>query len=267
MTKILPKRKHAPRSHTKTILLVLGALCMVALIYFFRAPLSSVLHSVMTPVYTLGRSLSASVESSFDLFSSKEYLIGETHRLSSSLEEARLVALDRNLLYEENLALKERLDRLGDPYAILATVVLKPPFTPYDTLLIDVGERDGVSEGDKVAAIGTVLVGYVREVYTNSARVVLFSTPGEKHEGYLEGIEVPITIEGQGGGSMRARVPYGIEVAAGTVIAIPSISGGTVGVIEHLMFTEGDAYTEVYLRLPVNPFSLTHVDVWRKRTR
>src|SRR3989344_7842889 len=83
---------------------------------------------------------------------------------------------DRDALYQENLDLKARLGRPGTaPVRILGAVLLRPPATPYDTLVIDAGKEEGAVVGDYVSAGGSGLVGTISEVYAHAARVRLFS--------------------------------------------------------------------------------------------
>jgi cell shape-determining protein MreC len=168
--------------------------------------------------------------------------------------------MDRNLLFKENAELKLRLGRGVEPTPLLSAVLMAPPGVPYDTLLIDVGSREGVKAGDLVAAGGNVYIGKVADAYNSTSRVVLFSSPEEKYQTLLKG-SIPLSIVGQGGGSMRGEVPAGTEVAVGDSVLLPSITteylAEVVSVLEH----EGESFKSVYLKLPVNPYNLRFVEV------
>jgi cell shape-determining protein MreC len=181
-----------------------------------------------------------------------------------------LAAADRDALYQENLELKSRLGRPGaTPVRILGAVLMRPPATPYDTLVIDAGASEGVAEGDYVSAGGTMLVGTVSEAYTHAARVKLFSAPGEQYDGVLQlsgplGGALPLTVEGQGGGSMRAQVPAGTAVFSGDTVLIPGIMGGFAARVSHAEQPEG-SFVTIYLQLPADPFALRFVEVWKQQ--
>jgi len=170
---------------------------------------------------------------------------------------------DREALYQENLDLKARLGRPGiAPARILGAVLLRPPATPYDTLVIDAGAEEGVALGDYVSAGGSALVGTVSEVYAHAARVQLFSAPGQKYNALLRG-SIPLNIEGQGGGSMVAQVPSGTAVSAGDTALVPGIAGGLAARVTQVDKTEA-SFVTIYFQLPANIFTLRFVEVWKQ---
>ena len=77
---------------------------------------------------------------------------------------------------------------------ILSAILAKPNQSPYDTLLIDAGSGQGIKTGDTVFALGDVPIGRVDVVYDNSAKVVLFSNPGEKTEAVISGKNTARTV-------------------------------------------------------------------------
>ncbi len=191
-------------------------------------------------------------------------------RYASGLATTTLEALvaDRDALYQENLDLKSRLGREVHVQRILAGVLLRPPATPYDTLIIDAGSQEGVAVDDRVAAAGTVLIGTVTQVYLHSAQVSLYSSPGQKYEGILtlqSGEALPITVVGQGGSSLSAQVPAGSKVVAGDQIVLPGVLGGLIGTVVGVQGGEGESFATVYLSLPINPADLRFVEVWKTR--
>jgi len=219
---------------------------------FWRTEVTGVLLRMTMPVLALRNSFTAS----------------ESNVLREELAAMRAQVADRDVLYAENLDLKNRLHRNILVHRTLAGVLLRPPVVPYDTLLVDVGANNGVQVGDKVAAGGTVLLGTVSEVYTTTARVRLLSAPGNTYEGLLwvKDKTIPLTVEGQGGGSMRAQIPAGTGVVAGAAIVLPGILGGYTGVVSHVEIKNGESFETVYFRLPVNPLELRYVEIWNENT-
>ncbi len=176
---------------------------------------------------------------------------------------------DRNALYSENLELKARLGRDARVTRILSGVLLRPPATPYDTLVIDAGEAEGVTLRDVVSAGGTTVIGTVSEVYAHAARVTLYSAPGEKYDSLLRlsaraGAVVSVVVEGQGGGSLRAQVPAGTEVSVGDEALLPGIMGGISARVSHIDRAEGESFITLYFNLPVDMFMLRFVEVWKQ---
>ncbi|HEY9583554.1 MAG TPA: hypothetical protein VJI66_01155, partial [Candidatus Paceibacterota bacterium] len=60
-------------------------------------------------------------------------------------------------LKKENMELKEMLGRNATSTVIVAYILKKPPFSAYDSFILDVGGEDGIVVGDKIYAVGDVL--------------------------------------------------------------------------------------------------------------
>ncbi len=235
---------------------VAGLLVLVVLIgaaALWRAPLSALVWRLLSPV------LSARFG-------------GDQSAFLQALASTTAALADRDVLYRENLDLKARLQRDGSVTRILGAVLLRPPATPYDTLVIDVGAAEGVATGDVVSAGGTAVIGIIGEVYTHAARVTLYSAPGEKYDALLRSSTlfgkggVPLALEGQGGGSLRTQVPAGTIVAVGDGALLPGIAGGLVARVSHIERGEGESFITLYFSLPVNIFTLRFVEVWKQPT-
>lgn len=224
---------------------VLLCVILIGLAVYFRQPASSLLWRIVAPVVRLREAWGSS----------------EAVRLREQLASTSAALADRNALYAENIELKERLGRT-DSLAprVLAAVLQRPPWTPYDTLLIDAGQAQGVVAGALVSAGGQDIIGRISEVYASSARVELFSAPGASYQATLNGT-LPIAVEGQGGGSMRAQVPAGTQVKVGDTVQFPGLAGGIVSLVSATDTKEGESFIIVYLHLPVNPADLRFVEV------
>lgn len=230
----------------------LGALLffVFSVVAVFREPAAGFFWRVASPV-----------------FSARDALWGgEAAHLRAELASAQALIADRNYLYQENLELKIRLQRNAEREVVLAGVVAHPPTTPYDTLIIDAGETEGIEVGNLVSAGGSLLIGEVEQVYPTTARVVLFSAPGWSHEAllYLRSNQTaPLTLEGQGAGAFIARVPVGTHASLGDAIVLPGVSGGFFAAVSAIEATEGEPFEILHLHVPVSPFALRYVEVWR----
>ncbi len=193
----------------------------------------------------------------------------ENARLRAALASSSAALSDRNFLYQENLDLKSRLGRAPTGKAnnrVLAGVLQSPPGVPYDTLLIDAGARQGIKKGDFVSAGGETLIGAISDAYDDTARVVLFSAPGETYQAIIssQGKGIPVSIHGQGAGSMTGEIPESAQVAVGDSVVFPGISGGFTGAVSFVRIKNGESFKTIYVRLPVDLFSLQYVEVWKK---
>lgn len=182
--------------------------------------------------------------------------------LEAALASTSAALADRDILYLENLELKARLGRDAGVVRVLGAVLLRPPATPYDTLVIDAGFVQSVAVGDVVSAGGTALIGTITHVYENTARVTLYSAPGAEHQALLRG-SIPMTLEGQGGGSLRAQLPAATEASVGDAALLPGIAGGWSATVAVLERGEGDSFVTLYFQVPADIWSLRFVEVWK----
>ena len=195
--------------------------------------------------------------------------VSNTQRLQDALASSVAMLADRDLLYQENLQLKMRLGRSAGMQTILAGVLMRPPATPYDTLMIDAGSQQGVVVDDLVSAGGTTLIGRVAQVYKTTARVILFSAPGQTYSALLSiqngALSVPVEVKGQGAGSLEAQVPAKTPVAVGDSVVFPGIVGGFSSIVSYVDTKDGESFKTLYMHLPVNPLALRYVEVWRQK--
>lgn len=224
---------------------VLAAVLLVGLVALFRQPASGLFWRIAAPVVRVRDSWGQ----------------GEAARLRAQLASSTAALADRDALYKENIDLKARLGRAdAPPKRTLAAVLQRPPWTPYDTLLVDAGQMQGVEVGALVSAGGQGLVGRVSEVYAATSRVELFSAPGVSYQALLNGA-VPVAVEGQGGGSLQALVPAGTQVAVGDAVSFPGLMGGIAARVSALEARPGESFIVIYMRLPANPADLRYVEV------
>lgn len=252
------RRKSGSPLHTAPFFVLLVVL--IGAVFLLRHQVGNVFWYVAEPILKTRILLGSGVSEFFGGFSSTMRLQEENRILREALASSSIALLDRNLLYKENVDLKSRMGRVADSNSLLASVLLHPPGAPYDTLIIDVGKGSGVTQGDLVSAGGLTLIGVVSDVYDTTARVVLFSAPGQVHEGMLAG-SIPVSVEGSGAGSMRAEVPVGTAISVGDAIVFPGIMGGLTAYVSGVDSPEGSSFTIVYTALPVNIFSLRFVEV------
>jgi cell shape-determining protein MreC len=221
---------------------------LVAFLFYFRAGAEGLLWGVLKPIVEWRN----------------YHMDTEAGLLRAKLAATEALVADRNYLYEENLELKKRLGREVSASVVIAGVLQGPPYTPYDTLVLDAGSLDGVAEGNIVSAGGTALIGKIYAVFAFTSRAVLFSSPGEKHEGFFVtgGASFPILAEGQGGGSMVAKIPSGISVRDGSSVVLPGIFGGITGKVSSVHNKGSESFSDVYFNLPASPESLRYVEIW-----
>jgi len=196
-----------------------------------------------------------------DIFVSKQALVAENIQLRNELASADIQLKDRQALQDENTSLKSILGRADNEHLILAAVLERPNQTPYDTLIIDGGKQAGIAIGSEVLSEDAVLIGSVSDVYADSARVTLFSTPGIKVQVLVGASHIKATAEGQGGGNFTIKLPRSATVAVGDTITAPDLRIKLFGSVSHIEVTPSDSFQTLYFNSPVNVNQLRFVSV------
>ena len=249
-------------SRSRVSYLAVLAFCVVLLVVggVWRERVSTLAWQVMGPV--IAHNPLAGVMGALHTSAS---LAHDNEQLRAALASTTAALADRDVLYQENLGLKARMGRDGSVRTLLAGVIVRPPTVPYDTLIVDAGRLQGVSNGALVYAGGTAVIGAVDVVYEHTARVVLFSSPGEIYQGMLMESTthpaLPVTVEGQGGGTLSTEVPIGNDVAPGDSILLPGVAGGYVAKVVALDGKKGESFITLYLRVPVSAQELRFVEI------
>jgi cell shape-determining protein MreC len=209
------------------------------------------------PFWAAGNSLTAIIHSGF--LSSRSSLMRENQELRDALLDARLQLLTLSAINKENAELKALLSRSAGENLLAASVLARPPFSPYDTFIIDVGSALGVRIGDLALAADHHLIGEVSEVGPNFAKVKLFSSPGSQVEIVIGDQGIETVAVGQGGGAFLTRLPKGVVVKVGDPVIFPSLHSRIYGFVESVEEAETDTFQNVYFRSPVNVAEINYI--------
>ncbi|MEK7089004.1 MAG: rod shape-determining protein MreC [Patescibacteria group bacterium] len=233
--------------------------------------LSYVSSIVFRPILILGNNIGGKLSNAGAYFYSKRSLLLENDDLKSKLNEQEARIANYNSILNENLKIKEILGRLPIGQAgknekanmVLASILSKPNQSPYDTLIIDIGAKSGILVGQRVFALGNVPIGRIAEVYASSAKVILFSNPGEITEVVISGRDTFMQIVGRGGGNFEMILPRDFVLEKGTEVVLPGITPYTVGIVQTIISDPRDSYQKALLVSPVNIQELKFVEVER----
>ncbi len=175
--------------------------------------------------------------------------------VTGNTDNALLIAFET-----ENDQLKELLGRGGNKQKFtIAAVLVRPPQTPYDSIVIDVGSTMGLSVGDIVYAEMDYAIGKVASVSGTHAVITLFSSSGQKEDVLVGSSTTAVLAEGRGGGNFYIKMPRNIVVKPGDPIVWPDIGTILLGVVSVVDSGNGEAYANVYFKSPVNIQSLRYV--------
>lgn len=246
---------------------------LLAILFFARAPIFDALSyssgEIFRPVLSAGRGIGSWGRGLSAYFLSKKFLLKENESLQNELAELDLRMANYDVLVQENESLKNILARApSDRRFILAAILAKPNQSPYDTLLLDIGEKDGVSSGSLVFARGYIPIGRIESVSPNTAKAVLFSSPGEKTQAVIpislllaERRDLFWELVGRGGGNFELLLPRDFILNKGDIATLPGLSNEAVAVTETILSDPRDPFKKALLKSPVNIQEIKFVQV------
>jgi cell shape-determining protein MreC len=196
------------------------------------------------------------------LFRTKASISNENHNLIEEISSLRTTMVDYQILKSDNDQLKEMLGRLTvrKDY-VLGNILTKPNHSPYDTVIVDIGSDNGIKEGDLVYAGGTIPVGRVDRIYNKTSLITLFTNPGQKTEGFIDGSNASVELIGRGGGNFEMIIPLELLADKGTIIYMPGNTSEVLAIVQEVISTPTDPFKKVILSSPVNVQNLKWVEV------
>jgi len=254
---------YLPRNRSKHP--YLGKILILIAIFIFGAVALTILDEtiirLISPLWTAENAFSQNLRNRVAFLQSQKNLVEENYALKErllSLEtQIESFSKDRN----ERDALLELLGRRQDSEGVLAAVLTRPPQTPYDVILIDVGSNASITSGSEVSLPEGPILGTVSEVFSKKAKVKLFSTSGEETNAILERGSVPVILVGRGGGNFKITLSRDITVEKGDRILSADVFSRLLAVVEDVSVNSTDSFKEILAKSPANLFSLRFVFV------
>jgi cell shape-determining protein MreC len=223
---------------------------------------------VLTPIWYGENFVARGVQNLFLFFHTKDSLIKENQSLKDKIASDQILLSSTQTLSDSQDNLLRTLGRNTSQKGITAAVLVHPPETPYDVLVIDVGASDGVSVGQAVAlsADSSTMVygpkiGVISEVFNKNSKVKLFSASGEKTSAVLERYSVPVVLLGRGGGNFELTLQREVEVEVGDKILSADISRVLVGVVKDVEVSATDSFKKVLVVSVANIYTTEFVTV------
>lgn len=235
------------------------------LLLFFRTPVARVSSpffvTIARPFLVVNSSARGWLTNGREFLSFKSSLIVENKFLKETLDLVSLEAYSREAIRSENEQLKAMFGRASARELLLARVLATPGRSPYDTLIIDVGLREGVASGMKVFIDGDFVIGTVSKVTNDSATVTLYSSYGNELPVTIGTSSISATAKGVGGGNFRISLPKGAPIVVGDLAHIPAIAPEYSGVVAAIDTPAGSSLQDIYFKVPFNVNELTWVYV------
>jgi cell shape-determining protein MreC len=236
------------------------ALFVVALA-FIRPPfLTSIFLTIARPLHLVRQDATGSAATVFDGFRSNTKLAEENARLVDELQKAQIKA---QLFDEMRKGIQENGIIATSSRGLTARVLASPPFSPYDTLVLDAGRDAGVSLSDAVSYDETVALGVIDTVVETTSRVKLFSSPGSEQSVRIGTHDFLVVAHGIGGGAFQMLVLKDEAVARGDGVYLPD--GRLLARVETVTPKESDAFSLVRAVVPFNLFELSEVFITPQR--
>lgn len=242
-------------------LIALVAISAFALLYApLRGAITQAVYSVAPGMWSIGGRADIAFGSFVNNFRNKDALVMENNLLNETVAIMETKVLDRNLLAEKVAKLEEALGRVRSDDRMVASVLVGPGRSPYDTLVIDVGTEQGVNIGNMVVYSGSGAIGEIVEVSSNSSKVKLYSFPGQEHSVIIGSRYLPVLAYGRGMGNFESKVPQDSPVAVGD--SVVSVKGnlifGKVSVVEE---KPAEPFKRIFFRVPFNITEIQTVEV------
>lgn len=250
-----------PDNRSSSRLLVLGSIFLCAVFavgvaWLRPAFLSQNLLEAVTPLMGMQESGTSALASVFSIFASKGSLTAENKSLKEEnvLLKARNEALEAAITsYRSQLRITPKTEQ-GRWISVIGT----PGLAPYDVLILEAGENDGITIGNTVS-FGNIPLGTISEVYERNSKVTLYSMPGEEVPVLLAGNDFLLSAQGQGGGMFKVLLPRTVTVRIGDSFILPSQESGVIGSAAHIIRDDVDAFQTILFSYPLNIHELRRV--------
>lgn len=256
------QRRGSPFLNQKRItLLAIFFVSLISVLYTpIRSRLTQALYSVAPSFFSIGSGLTNTGSSFTANFRDKQTLVYENAMLRAENGRMQAQVLDRNLLQERVMKLEESLGRPRNDNRVVADVISGLGQSLYDNLIIDAGSDQGIKNGNFVVYAGAGIVGDVAEVMPVSAKVRLFSSPGEEYSVLIGARSIPATAKGKGDGNFEAKVAEGSTIVPGdrVIVSKGNLILGTVDSVEQ---KPGVPFATVFFRSSFNPTEIRTVEV------
>ncbi|OHB02192.1 MAG: hypothetical protein A3F53_01165 [Candidatus Zambryskibacteria bacterium RIFCSPHIGHO2_12_FULL_48_10] len=249
-------RNRARSPFMKPVLVLLGVFVVVVFLLFL---FDGAIISIASPLWKGENIVATKLGVIGNFFHSKNFLATENATLKERIAFLELEKAARFPEMGSGGAMEEMFARRVETGGIIATVLARPPQTPYDTFIIDAGSNDGVKEGSGVLMSEGPGLGTVEQVFGSSAKVRLYSASEVKTAAMLERHGISVTLEGAGGGNFKLVLPRETEVEAGDRILSADISSRLLAVVGDVVMKPTDSFKEVLAISPVNIFGIHFV--------
>jgi len=253
-TTYLQKKNHIGRSRFKAPLVIIIILGAIAISVLFFAPSFSNRAGLFfaKPILTASSFVGNQLKFLVDFAKPRAGLVEENTKLKEELENSRADLLFYGALSIEHQKLLQDFGRGEGSPRKLAVVLVKPPQSPYDTIILDLGSTDGIAADQLIFGFGNTVLGRISSVEKYHSTATLFSNSGTESQVVVERSGMSMLIMGNGGGGFTARVPQDADVSLEDVVVLPGRIPAPIGKIIKIETTPASSFKAVFINSLAN---------------
>ncbi|MCL5407004.1 MAG: rod shape-determining protein MreC [Patescibacteria group bacterium] len=187
--------------------------------------------------------------------------------IKENLELQGQIAIIKEVQHENEILKKEIgfLNTKSDLKLMPANIVGRSISGYLKTIVIDRGEKDGIKQNQAIISQG-FLVGTVRQVFPNSAEVILITDNNSLVPVVLQDSRGTGMLRGGFGGLTVEDIPLNIPIKKGEQVVTSGLGGDVplgimVGTVEDVISHEGEIFQKVTVKSPIQIYFLEFVFV------
>tara|TARA_Y100000310_G_scaffold144593_1_gene143834 strand:- start:1723 stop:2529 length:807 start_codon:yes stop_codon:yes gene_type:complete len=256
------KRSRLKSTFYAAVIVIVVFFMLTKFVSFFTEP-TTLLDPVTSTLWGGENKFSQAIRNSLSFFVEKTNLVKSNVELTDRVRSLHSIELYVQLLEEENDKLRNILGKRGgaSTNSIVAAVLAGPGRTTYDTMIVDVGTRDGVVAGNQVIVGEGVLLGEVIEALPRTSKVSLYTAPDVETHVLLNPDNIATVAVGQGGGNYKMIVPRDISILEGSIIKVRGSRDLVLGTVGNVKSDPADPFQEILSKPPVNVRTIKWVEV------
>lgn len=254
MTYLLKNNK---KRYNKRTFGIIGAIVLVCIVIglLVRKPLSLMVGRLFIPVVSIRTTENGVIEYIRSWFISSI----ELQERITILEQENQRLRDEIVLLSDTSSLQTHS---GTSSELRARVIVRPPFSAFDTMVLSQGSRAGVVIGDTVSPLDRMVpVGRIVEVSAMASRAMLFSSAGENFVITVGTSSEQWKATGMGGGMFEVRIPQSQKIIVGDTIFVPEFGKIPYAKVTEIISDKSSTFQIIRFLLPVSLYGVETVRI------
>lgn len=257
---------------TKVIVLTVGIILLLVFLHYIRflSPVERLVVGATKPVMAVVHGLSSSIGANYLDFKSKRELVASNKQLQDQL--AILIKEKSRYLTEkeENDFLREQLkfSQTQNYDFVIANVIGKNIGGLENSLLLDVGEKDGIKIGQPVLGSQGIIIGKINKVAINRSFMLLINDDLSRLAAKIQGMTKTMgTVDGEFGlGLKMSLIPQNEIISEGDIVVTSGLeelvpANLVIGQVEKIRKEPEALFQEASIKAPVDFSKVTMVNI------